>query len=60
MTAREYAIQRDGDVFVKRIEKDYKKWIIISDNPRYLIREEPIESENLMIMGRVRGVYKEL
>ena len=55
-----YAIQRDGDVFVKRIEKDYKKWIIISDNPRYPIREEPIESENLMIMGRVRGVYKEL
>ena len=53
-------MQRDGDFFVKRIEKDYKKWIIISDNPKYPIREEPIDSECLRIIGRVRGVYKDM
>jgi len=48
-----YALLISGDGFVKRLTKAPGKVIIISDNPKYPVREEPEESEALHIIGRV-------
>lgn len=48
-----YALLINGDGFVKRLTKAPGKVIILSDNPKYPIREEPEESEALHIIGRV-------
>lgn len=55
-----YAIIRDGDGYVKRVYKDSGKFIIKSDNPMYPTKEEPQESENLGIVGRVHYVIKHI
>lgn len=55
-----YAIIRDGDGYVKRVYKDSGKFIIKSDNPMYPSKEEPQESENLGIVGRVHYVIKHI
>ena len=55
-----YAIIRDGDGYVKRVYKDSGKFIIKSDNPMYPTKEEPQESENLGIVGRVHYVINHI
>lgn len=55
-----YVLIRDGDLFVKRVYKDSGKYIIKSDNPLYPTKEEPVESDNIGIVGRVHHVLKSL
>ena len=53
-----YAIIRDGDGYVKRVYKDSGKFVIKSDNPMYPQKEEPQDSQNIGIVGRVHYVIK--
>lgn len=53
-----YAVQYDGDGFVKRVFKQGGKFIIKSDNPLYPQMEEPIGSDAIAIVGRVHAVIK--
>jgi phage repressor protein C with HTH and peptisase S24 domain len=48
-----YGLRIGDSGFVKRITKAPGKVIIISDNPKYPIREEPEESEDFHLIGRV-------
>ena len=48
-----YALRMGGDGFVKPITKAPGKIVILSDNPKYPPREEPEESEDIEIIGRV-------
>jgi phage repressor protein C with HTH and peptisase S24 domain len=48
-----YAVRISGDGFVKRLTKAPGKIVIISDNPKYPVREEPEESRDLQVIGRV-------
>jgi len=48
-----YALQMSGSGFVKRLTKAPGKLIIISDNPKYPPLEEPDESQDIHIIGRV-------
>lgn len=53
-----YILIRDGDLYVKRVYKDSGKYVIKSDNPLYPAKEEPVESQNIGIVGRVHHVIK--
>ena len=53
-----YALQKDGDAFIKRVYKDSGKYVIKSDNPHYPTVEEPVESDNIAIVGRVHYIIK--
>jgi SOS-response transcriptional repressor LexA len=53
-----YAIQYDGDAYVKRVFKQSGNYVIKSDNPLYPLREEPIGSENIAVVGRVLYIVK--
>jgi phage repressor protein C with HTH and peptisase S24 domain len=48
-----YGLRIGDSGFVKRITKAPGKVIIISDNPKYPIREEPEKSEDFHLIGRV-------
>ncbi|MDR0501878.1 MAG: hypothetical protein LBH16_01005 [Treponema sp.] len=48
-----YALRMSGCGFVKRITKRPGKIVIISDNPKYPPQEEPEESQDIQIIGRV-------
>jgi len=48
-----YALRMSGSGFVKRLTKRPGKIVIISDNPRYPPQEEPEESQDIQIIGRV-------
>jgi phage repressor protein C with HTH and peptisase S24 domain len=48
-----YALRMSGAGFVKRVTKRPGKLVIISDNPKYPPQEEPEESEDIEIIGRV-------
>jgi len=48
-----YALRMGGDGFVKRLTKKPGRMVIISDNPKYPPQEEPEESEDIQIIGRV-------
>jgi phage repressor protein C with HTH and peptisase S24 domain len=48
-----YALRMNGAGFVKRITQRPGKYVIISDNPKYPTQEEPEESEDIEIIGRV-------
>jgi SOS-response transcriptional repressor LexA len=48
-----YAVRMGGSGFVKRLTKAPGKVVIISDNPKYPMREEPDGSEDFAIIGRV-------
>jgi phage repressor protein C with HTH and peptisase S24 domain len=48
-----YAVRMGGSGFVKRLTKAPGKVVVISDNPKYPVREEPEESEDFAIIGRV-------
>jgi len=48
-----YALKMFGTGFVKRLSKRQGKIIIISDNPKYPPQEEPEESQDIQIIGRV-------
>ena len=48
-----YALRMSGSGFVKRLTKAPGKIIILSDNPKYPTREEPEESQDIQIIGRV-------
>lgn len=51
-----YAIRMNGNGYVKRIQVASGKILIKSDNPNYDTIEEPIESEAVNIIGKVRLV----
>ena len=53
-----YAVQYDGDGFVKRVFKRGGKYIVKSDNPLYPPMEEPVGSDAIAIVGRVHAVIK--
>jgi phage repressor protein C with HTH and peptisase S24 domain len=55
-----YAMRMGGDGFVKRLTKAPGKLIIISDNPKYPVREEPEESQDFEIIGRVHLAIKNM
>ncbi len=48
-----YAIRLNGNGYVKRIQVGAGKIIIRSDNPKYEPIEEPLESQNFEIIGKV-------
>ncbi len=48
-----YAVRFNGNGYVKRIQVGAGKIIISSDNPKYKPIEEPIESENFEVIGKV-------
>jgi phage repressor protein C with HTH and peptisase S24 domain len=48
-----YALKMSGDGYVKRLTKKPGKIVIISDNPKYPPQEEPEESQDIEIIGRV-------
>lgn len=49
-----YAIRMNGNGYVKRIQVGNGKILIKSDNPNYETIEEPIESDAISIIGKVR------
>jgi phage repressor protein C with HTH and peptisase S24 domain len=55
-----YGLRIGGEGFVKRLTKRPGKLVIISDNPKYPTREEPEESQDIQIIGRVRCAIKEM
>jgi phage repressor protein C with HTH and peptisase S24 domain len=55
-----YALRMSGEGFVKRLTKRPGKIVIISDNPKYPPQEEPEESEDIQIIGRVHCALKEM
>jgi len=55
-----YALRMGGDGFVKRLTKAPGKLVIISDNPKYPVREEPEESQDFEIIGRVHLAIKDM
>jgi transcriptional regulator with XRE-family HTH domain len=48
-----YALRMGGSGFVKRLTKAPGKVVIISDNTKYPVREEPEGSQDLEVIGRV-------
>jgi phage repressor protein C with HTH and peptisase S24 domain len=48
-----YALRIGDSGFVKRLTKAPGKVVIISDNPKYPVREEPEGNEDLQVIGRV-------
>ena len=55
-----YAVRMAGAGFVKRITKRPGKIVIISDNPKYPPQEEPEESQDIEIIGRVHCAIKNM
>jgi len=55
-----YALRMGGDGFVKRLTKAPGKLVIISDNPKYPVREEPEGSQDFEIIGRVHCAIKNM
>jgi len=53
-----YALHLSDQIIIKRLQKLPKTYRIISDNPRYPIIEEPIESEDIRIIGLLRCVIR--
>ena len=51
-----YAVRLNGKGYVKRIQVGNGKILIKSDNPKYDTIEEPIESQNLQIIGKVHFI----
>jgi phage repressor protein C with HTH and peptisase S24 domain len=48
-----YAVRMNGKGFVKRVTQRPGKVVLLSDNPKYPPQEEPEESEDIEIVGRV-------
>jgi phage repressor protein C with HTH and peptisase S24 domain len=55
-----YAIRMGNDGFVKRLTKAPGRLIIISDNPKYPVHEEPEGSQDFKIIGRVHCAIKNM
>jgi phage repressor protein C with HTH and peptisase S24 domain len=53
MSKNAHFMRMGGNGFVKRFTKAPGKLVIISDNPKYPPREEPEESQDYEIIGRV-------
>ena len=51
-----YAIRLNGKGYVKRIQVGNGKILIKSDNPKYDTIEEPIESQNFQVIGKVHFI----
>jgi phage repressor protein C with HTH and peptisase S24 domain len=48
-----YAVRMNGKGFVKRVTQKPGKIVLLSDNPKYPVLEEPAESQDIEIVGRV-------
>jgi phage repressor protein C with HTH and peptisase S24 domain len=55
-----YALRMNSEGFVKRVTHDPGKLLIISDNPKYPIREYKEDIEDFEIIGRVHCAIKNL
>lgn len=55
-----YAIRLNGNGYIKRIQVGANKIIIRSDNPQYQPIEEPAESDNFSVIGKVLLVIKKV
>jgi SOS-response transcriptional repressor LexA len=55
-----YALRMNGEGFVKRVTHDPGKIVVISDNPKYPIREYKEDVEGFEIIGRVHCAIKNL
>ena len=55
-----YVLQLGDHIFVKRVQRLPKIFRIISDNTRYPVMEEPIESQDLRIIGLIRCVVRKV
>lgn len=55
-----YALRLNGDGFIKRLSKSSKSLLIISDNPKYPPREEPLESDAIQIIGKIHALVHTL
>ncbi len=53
-----YGIRLNGNGYVKRLQVASGKLLIISDNPKYRTIEEPIDSQNLEVIGKVVGTLE--
>ena len=53
-----YGIRLNGNGYVKRLQVAAGKLLIISDNPKYRTIEEPIDSQNLEVIGKVVGTLE--
>lgn len=53
-----YAIKLNGNGYVKRLQVGNGKIIIHSDNPKYSPIEEPINSDNFEVIGKVLMIMK--
>ena len=53
-----YAIRMNGNGYVKRLQASANRVLIISDNKKYETISEPIGSENISVIGKVRAVLK--
>lgn len=51
-----YAVRLNGKGYVKRIQVGNGKILIKSDNPKYDTIEEPIESQNFQVIGKVHFI----
>jgi transcriptional regulator with XRE-family HTH domain len=55
-----YALRMGGEGFVKRITKDTGKMIVISDNPKYPMREYQEDAQDFELIGRVHCAIKKV
>jgi phage repressor protein C with HTH and peptisase S24 domain len=55
-----YALRMNGEGYVKRVTHDPGKILLISDNPKYPIREYQEDIEGLEIVGRIHCAIKNL
>ena len=55
-----YAIRMNGNGYVKRIQVGNGKILVKSDNPSYDTIEEPLDSDCIQVIGKVRLVVHEV
>lgn len=51
-----YVVQLNGLGYIKRLQIAVGKVLIKSDNPKYETIEEPIESQSIRIIGKMRFI----
>jgi phage repressor protein C with HTH and peptisase S24 domain len=55
-----YVIQLNDQAFIKRLSRSVKEYVIISDNKNYPVIREPLESQEVRIVGKVRCAVRSM